>query len=407
MFEGYMQHDAQELLRCILCYLQDAEKDIIKLKQSIQPKLLNGHTSNSFVQNGTQSSDKSYHPDKINSVTPAKNDIFQTMSSYSSPRKVEPTLQMDTSEAATISNDITSDKIPECQIADVALMNNVKRDGSGDHDFLNVKRQRKPKLFTQDADENRDTKEEKVDENQPSILTMLKPNGSCKRLGMRGAIVKGKTNINCSNNCSKTEENCRVKELYQGKSALDSSSEMENCSSVDQYQNGKEDFIEKRGKCNPDSKNSLQILKKMKIDNSSSPHRKTIGKKSPLKAGMPFVKLEKCDHVCDSPKKSVSATMATKTLSPMKLNSPRSRISTAIAKLDFTEKRYMCKKSEKKKKDFVEKLFMGTLMLRTRCTECEFSREKIEEFHDISVAVQKEKKDDSDTEDGDQGFKSG
>nr|KAG5687217.1 hypothetical protein BaRGS_012369 [Batillaria attramentaria] len=28
MFEGNMQHDAQELLRCLLCYLEDSEKEL-------------------------------------------------------------------------------------------------------------------------------------------------------------------------------------------------------------------------------------------------------------------------------------------------------------------------------------------------------------------------------------------
>jgi hypothetical protein len=28
MFEGNMQHDAQELLRCLLCYLEDAEQEL-------------------------------------------------------------------------------------------------------------------------------------------------------------------------------------------------------------------------------------------------------------------------------------------------------------------------------------------------------------------------------------------
>ncbi|RUS71747.1 hypothetical protein EGW08_020490 [Elysia chlorotica] len=32
MFEGNFQHDAQELLRCLLCYMEDAERDVRKLK---------------------------------------------------------------------------------------------------------------------------------------------------------------------------------------------------------------------------------------------------------------------------------------------------------------------------------------------------------------------------------------
>lgn len=32
MFEGHFQHDAQELLRCLLCYIEDAEKELAQLK---------------------------------------------------------------------------------------------------------------------------------------------------------------------------------------------------------------------------------------------------------------------------------------------------------------------------------------------------------------------------------------
>ena len=35
MFEGNFQHDAQELLRCLLCYMEDAEKDVKKMKSKV------------------------------------------------------------------------------------------------------------------------------------------------------------------------------------------------------------------------------------------------------------------------------------------------------------------------------------------------------------------------------------
>lgn len=304
---------------------------------------------------------------------------------------MDTSVPMDTSEAIFISSELNSDKIPECQIADIAIPNDMDKDDSR-NDYLNVKRQRKPKLYSQDINGS-DSK--KDSQNQPSILSMLKPNGNCKRLGMRGAIVKGKTIIDCSNNCSKPEDTDRVKELYDGKSALESSQGTDTCTDdnipLPQYMNGTDGVTNGQEKYESDCKKS--VITKVKKDSSSSPLKTSVGKNSPLRTGMPFIKLEKCDHVCDSPKKSVSAALATQTLSPMK-----SKVSTAIAKLDFTEQRLDSKKKENKKKDFVEKLFMGTLMLRTRCTECEFSREKIEEFHDISLAVHKEKKDE-DSED--------
>ncbi|GFO21985.1 small cardioactive peptide [Plakobranchus ocellatus] len=35
MFEGNFQHDAQEFLRCLLCYMEDAERDVRKLKSRV------------------------------------------------------------------------------------------------------------------------------------------------------------------------------------------------------------------------------------------------------------------------------------------------------------------------------------------------------------------------------------
>ncbi|CAL1541019.1 unnamed protein product [Lymnaea stagnalis] len=36
MFEGHFQHDAQELLRCLLCYVEDAEKEVLRAKDRIK-----------------------------------------------------------------------------------------------------------------------------------------------------------------------------------------------------------------------------------------------------------------------------------------------------------------------------------------------------------------------------------
>jgi len=51
MFDGHMQHDAQEFLRCLQCYLQDAEKEVQKfscqLPKKMSPKI---HVS-SFIMN--------------------------------------------------------------------------------------------------------------------------------------------------------------------------------------------------------------------------------------------------------------------------------------------------------------------------------------------------------------------
>jgi len=41
MFEGSFQHDAQELLRCLLCYVEDAENELRHFKHNLQNKNLN------------------------------------------------------------------------------------------------------------------------------------------------------------------------------------------------------------------------------------------------------------------------------------------------------------------------------------------------------------------------------
>ncbi|XP_029646943.1 serine-rich adhesin for platelets-like [Octopus sinensis] len=76
-----------------------------------------------------------------------------------------------------------------------------------------------------------------------------------------------------------------------------------------------------------------------------------------------FVKLEKCDLVCNSALSSVNVYYAIECLNTGN--------------------------SLKKKKDFVKQLFLGTILSRTRCLECEKSSEKPEEFLEVSVPLKK------------------
>lgn len=57
MFEGNMQHDAQELLRCLLCYLEDAEEELHLTYTRIltsHPLLLRTPVSLSVSKEGNQ-----------------------------------------------------------------------------------------------------------------------------------------------------------------------------------------------------------------------------------------------------------------------------------------------------------------------------------------------------------------
>lgn len=76
------------------------------------------------------------------------------------------------------------------------------------------------------------------------------------------------------------------------------------------------------------------------------------------------VKLEKCDQVCSSPQKSVNAYYAIECLNTGRMING-------------------------KKKDFVEQLFLGTILSRTRCLECEKASEKHEEFLEVLVPLKK------------------
>lgn len=459
MFEGCLQHDAQELLRCILCFLQDAEKEVLKLKQSLPPAILPRSTKQihpimqNFLTFGR--GDKSRFPKGDNSpvlcTDKVNEDFSQNSSSFSNVNLDQSDIleQIDPSETAMTgggTENISLVKDPECQIADEPIGSTEEKEHCKKFNNLSSKRQGKGKSAKKtlenlsgvlegacNSDENgrqcekedlvNNFKSECQKDNQPSILTMLKGSTSCKRLGMRGAVLKTKENdhsievdisgmfrtshLPCKNGGIKINNtrNGSKREETDGDLVLDistSSDEME-CGSSSKGISGtdstKKTYTRKLQNEQPgqptifSDQNGIPNMKK-------SPVKSCLlnVKNSPVKNGLPFVKLENCDHICNSPKKSVSAAFAAKTLSQQS-----NRAISVMTKLDFcNNKLQLQSKDIIKKKDFVENLFMGTLMLRTTCMECECSRERIEEFHDISLAVRKEKKDESDDEDEDE-----
>lgn len=465
MFEGCLQHDAQELLRCILCYLQDAEKEVLKLKESLPPAILPQFTKQihpimqNFLTFGR--GDKSRLPKGDNLpvlCTEKMNEDFSQNSSFSNVNlnKSDILEQIDPSETAMTgggTENISPVKNPECQIADEPIGSTEEKEHCKKSNNLSIKRQGKRKSAKKrlenlsgvlegacNSDENgrqcekevlvNNFKSECQKDNQPSILTMLKGSTSCKRLGMRGAVLKTKENENsyevdksgmfrtshlpCKNGgiiINNTRNGSKKGEQTDKDLVLDvsTSSDQMECDSSSKGISGtdspKKTYTTKLQ--NEQSGQPTIFSDHNEIPNTNkSPVKSGLlnVKNSPVKNGLPFVKLENCDHVCNSPKKSVSAAFATKTLSPLKSNSPKSNMAASVmTKLDFSNNKLQLQSKDIIiKKDFVEKLFMGTLMLRTTCMECECSRERIEEFHDISVAVRKEKKDESDDEDEDE-----
>ncbi|XP_041371776.1 ubiquitin carboxyl-terminal hydrolase 1-like isoform X2 [Gigantopelta aegis] len=114
-----------------------------------------------------------------------------------------------------------------------------------------------------------------------------------------------------------------------------------------------------------DDENSVDIYSDDSSDDVADWYLKVVPVK-PL-----TVKVENCDSICNSPRKSVSAAYATKYLAGRK-----------IVKIDF-----------------VERLFQGSMMLRTRCLECESSRQNTEVFQDVSVPLRAQKDHDDSSDD--------
>ena len=132
---------------------------------------------------------------------------------------------------------------------------------------------------------------------------------------------------------------------------------------------------------------------------------------------LPIIKLEKCDHVFDnSDSKSVSANYAAKCLTPQK-NSPKKTdlddssnyLKCRNLLADFhirdendlqkaLEEMYNSPVKSRSKCDLIERLFEGSMILRTRCLQCESSKERREDFHDVSVPVRLEHSESDDEE---------
>ncbi|XP_060572800.1 ubiquitin carboxyl-terminal hydrolase 1-like isoform X2 [Ruditapes philippinarum] len=149
------------------------------------------------------------------------------------------------------------------------------------------------------------------------------------------------------------------------------------------------------------------------IDAGVRTEQKNESKSVPI-ALVPVVKLENCDYILNENGTSVSAAYATKCLTPMKNDRRSSSGSNNYLKqrnqpfsMDISDdqqlKRALAEMlnspvKSRSKYDLIERTFQGSMMLRTRCLQCESSTERQEDFHDVSVPVRIEKSD-SDDED--------
>ncbi|XP_060077310.1 ubiquitin carboxyl-terminal hydrolase 1-like [Ylistrum balloti] len=509
MFEGNLQHDAQELLRCMLCYLQDAVKEIKKIKSRLPPSALPQSKGplNPIMQKFLSSVNKSEKMELKQDVPNPVNTVVQlpAVDVAKSVPKADFLEEIEKSESAkTALSEVMMDVL-EADIPDVAVKIGVKNEqglnveAEVKQDVEKVKISVLPKRLRSKRTQppsplkkTQDKKSEKLDEtdgepllrrrrggtklteevkaeclcetvkdvtsnrtnsakaikngefncedkgessakcsSQPSIISMLTGDKPCKRLGMRGAPLRNNQNNNCckgsvkggnlseetSSDVSMSKDSLvkskkrKVTAAFKGGKAQhvdppkDSNpvKKLNVSPSKGNQESGKKTDLKKQDVSEKDSSQLSSEFQKLKCENVLADVSD-----SPKQDRQPLLKLEKCDHVCDSPKKSVNADYAEKTLSPMKTPSSSKNkivVGNAKQKLNFSHHRLinspsMCVKPCPKtsKVDFVENLFMGKMMLRTKCLECEFSRERIEEFHDISVPLRKEKTDDNDEE---------
>lgn len=517
MFEGNLQHDAQELLKCILCYLQDASKEIKKVKNQLPPSVFPQPKSaiNPIMQKFLLSAKsdrkvKIARPDQIPGTEAPPLSSIDKPKSCPNPDFLD---EIEKSESAkTASSEVTVDAV-EADVPDFSLKvaangehdtkMEVDKNVEGMDDSFSVvpKRGRSKRTEIRSPAkkvQNRPTGEDGYDEpdgdivmkrrrcrkvkgngpskccektksdknvtsktgsaakgknkvisngdvksngevpidcdtedqsckdssvrcsSQPSILSMFAGGKSCKRLGMRGGMSRNNQNNNSSCNVSaevshgeKSRELGKSEELHKRKllSAFDMNGEQieplnTTISSPSKTKISmspkKMTTYTEQSESNTEKKDSSQLssdFQRLKCENKTA----VINSSKPDR--LPVVKLENCDHVCNSPVKSVNADYAERKLSPMKTAGSQ-KVSAVVGnaknKLDFSldqarDKKVLSVKANKV--DFVENLFMGKMMLRTKCLECEFSRERIEEFHDISVPLKKEKCDESSEED--------
>ncbi|KAL5009898.1 hypothetical protein ScPMuIL_012203 [Solemya velum] len=315
MFEGNLQHDAQELLKCMLCYLQDAEKEIHKFMAFLPPRIDIDHkkTINPImhkflhgkafpVKSSSEQTDhslptapvpspvkgnNSLEPDILDQIEQSEGAKTAAQAETSTPLMNGPlnssqhsasiTRKMDQHgeiiETQTDTNNIsptdTSDNNRKAPKLDVKPARKSTADSCQP---VSKKRGRPKRVRDESVADDIKSDVSRSDMVQPSLLNLWKKReSSCKRLGMRGAaVIRNNSEIGATN------------EISPG----------EHCSK-------KESLFEYGHKTAEDKK----CLSAGKIE-------------SPLKH--PMIKLEKCDHICSSPKKSVNADYATKHLSPVK-----------------------------------------------------------------------------------------
>ncbi|ESO85682.1 hypothetical protein LOTGIDRAFT_155173 [Lottia gigantea] len=264
MFEGNFQHDAQELLRCLLCYLEDAEKALNVKTEEFEPYIVKPIAKANSIMTKFLMAGKTAAP-KCEQAKDLKNGLTS--------------LNLDTK--------LAKGDVLEVHNSSTQKKNQSKRKASkrlSESDLTNEKDSRnstelsgRRRLSAGSVDETR---------SQPSVATMFnKSEVPRRRLGMRGAVVSPPASSTSSQFAS-TDLNNNVDFMHDV--------------------NNNENSVPSRNPLRSKSPAELaSSLGKLSCDSPS--------KDTDLKEAQ--VRLQKCDRVCDSPLKTVSANEAIKNLS--------------------------------------------------------------------------------------------
>ncbi|XP_071103950.1 ubiquitin carboxyl-terminal hydrolase 1-like [Haliotis cracherodii] len=508
MFEGNLQHDAQELLRCLLCYLEDAEKELHQIqtdliasipislmpaqlapvnpimqrflaagkkhekpsatvskppvngsgdgpsKESIKTQLFNGELADEVDGTVMTNGEHEICGSKVWELSAEGNEAVSCdknrkrrrsrSKSLPSPRAEESAKSVSRFDnyakehsAKSSTKTPTEMKTSEPVKKGRKRRSNGKEESTTKHDreseskdksaadtVVHKKSRRRKKVDPTTSTEDgpmktqSDTAHCEGDKSQPSILSMFTKSG--RRLGMRGRLVKKEPEAEDTETVSVKQESLTME--YES----------------DEMKDEDEVSFPKLNASPRKSESCVKSPSKLSQDFSQmtckSPS-KSDDKNGCVDVKQPMLKLQKCDHVCNSPLKSVKATVAMNILSPAKRQVNFDLEEEDSNNLDDSDDEYLghlksvpvkplsvkvekcdrvCDSPQKSvsahlamkylsghklpKMDFVEKLFQGTMMLRTRCLECEFFRERKEEFQDVSVPLRREQKSDDEEE---------
>ncbi|XP_070579400.1 ubiquitin carboxyl-terminal hydrolase 1-like isoform X2 [Ptychodera flava] len=337
MFQGYMQHDAQELLRCLLSHVQDASQQLSKIKQTEEAKRSKQHP---LPLNG-------YNGNRLETVN----------------------------EDGSLCETDTTEQNGYCNGTESVSSCSTSVNGEGKENALNGRSSKKSKKqkkkskskSKKDNDANGDTISYSSSASSPT--NTIKSIKKKKRLGLG-----------------------RIKQAFFGKS--------------------------KKDKSNGVVLNSVESTTEITVNGEKLPN----GDATQITSNGKVVKHAECqttdedEPLNDKGSATTNGEVSLQDVNKLNFNRNRSRSSScSLSEVDSLVSMETSKTSESENMDcgstepeteakvpifdIVDDLFQGSLVLRTRCLECECFTERQEAFQDISVPVQSDSGNNDDDDD--------